>query len=83
MTDIADLPDPVPADPFAQAAAEKPGCKLVRVIDPEFRVEFILAFAPGSRYFDFDIDRQTIEIKRTAAPPAIADLANAHAAGAV
>jgi hypothetical protein len=69
-----------PADLFAGAAAEKPGCKLVRVIDRTLGVEFILAFAPGSRYFDFDIDRQTIEINRTMPPPAIGDLVNARAA---
>lgn len=63
------LLDPV-VDPFAQAAAEKPGCKLARVIDRTLGYEFIIAFAPGSKYFEFDIDRQTMEINRAAAQPA-------------
>jgi len=82
MTDFADpQPEIAPAfDPeayFAQAAAEKPGCKLARVIDRTLGVEFILAFAPGSKYFDFGIDRQTMEIKRSTLQPTIADLAKA------
>lgn len=67
-------------DPFALAAAEKPGCKLVRTVDRDLGVEFILAFAPGSRYFDVVADRQTMEITRTAPPPVIADLMKAPAA---
>jgi hypothetical protein len=76
MTKQNAAPSPVD-DPFAQAVAEKPGCKLARVIDRTLGVEFILAFAPGSRYFDFD--RQTMEIARTGVP-AIANLIKAPAA---
>jgi len=67
-------------DLFAQAAAEKPGCKFARVIDRALGVEFMLAFAPGSRYFDVIADRQTMEIARTGTQPAIGDLTKAPAA---
>lgn len=79
MTDLADTPDPAD-DPFAQAAAEKPGCKLARVIDRALGAEFVIAFAPGSAYFDKVMDRQTMEIARSGAQPAITDLARASAA---
>jgi hypothetical protein len=79
MLTMDQLADPAD-DPFALAAAEKPGCKLARAIDRELGVEFILAFAPGSRYFDVIADRQTMEITRTGAQPAIADLTKAPAA---
>lgn len=62
--------EPATVDPFAQAAAEKPGCKLARVVDQTLGMEFIIALAPGSKYFDLALDRQTIEIKRTPAQPA-------------
>jgi hypothetical protein len=66
-------------DPFAQAAAEKPGCKLARMIDRALDAEFVIAFAPGSKYFDLVLDRQTMEIARTGAAPDIADLTRAAA----
>jgi hypothetical protein len=78
MTEHDTSPDPA-GDPFALAAAEKPGCKLARVIDRTLGVEFILAFATGSKYFDLVLDRQTMEIARDGAPPAIADLTRAAA----
>ncbi|HZF19475.1 MAG TPA: hypothetical protein VE008_07190 [Burkholderiales bacterium] len=61
-------------DPFALVSAEKPGCKFARVIDGGLGVEFVIAFAPGSRYFDMVQDRQTMNISRTAAQPSIDDL---------
>lgn len=76
MTDEAVAPD----DPFALAAVEKPGCKLARVIDRALGAEFVIAFAPSSKYFDVVADRQTMEITRSAPPPVIADLIKAPAA---
>lgn len=65
MTDEAAVLD----DPFAQAAVEKPGCKLARVIDRALGAEFVIAFAPDSKCFDIVLDRQTMEINRAGAQP--------------
>lgn len=75
-----DLVETAEQDPFAEAAAEKPDCKFARVIDKGLGVEFVIAFAPGSRYFDVVQDRQTMHIGRTDVRPTVENLKRIAAA---
>lgn len=63
MTDLLDAAAAVAAeDPFAEARAENPGAKLIRILDRRLDVEFILAVQPGEEWHALLPPEQTCEI---------------------